>query len=90
MKTVNDLAIRNNLGAILDDLEEFQEPILIARGTSIRAALITPEDFKTRFLDRQADEEQDRVVKMIRSLRGKPANGLSSVNVLRMLRGYPD
>ena len=90
MRTVNALEIRNHLGAVLDDLEETQEPILIAKGKSVRAVLITLNDFQTRFLDRQAEEERDRMLEKIRSLRRKNADGSSSVNVLRKLRGYAD
>ena len=50
MGTVNALKVRNNLGKILDRLEKTREPILISKGRKIRAVLVTPEDFETRFL----------------------------------------
>jgi PHD/YefM family antitoxin component YafN of YafNO toxin-antitoxin module len=90
MKTVNALEIRNHLGAVLDDLEKTQEPILVSKGRKVRAVLITPGDFETRFLDRQAEEERDRMLEKIRSLRGKKVGGSSSIDVLRALRGYSD
>ncbi len=61
MKTVNALTIRNNLGSVLDTLEKTKEPILISKGRVIRAVLITPDDFRRRFVDRQAEEEKQRL-----------------------------
>ena len=90
MKTVNALEIRNRLGAVLDDLEQTQEPILIEKGRELRAVLITPKDFKTRFLDRQAEEERDRVLDTIRTLREDIEIEKSTVDLLRELRGYRD
>ncbi len=58
MKKVNALTIRNNLGSVLDDLEKNREPILISKGRVVRAVLITPDDFKRRFIDKQAEEDR--------------------------------
>ena len=38
MKTVNALQIRNNLGKVLQELEETGEPILLSKGRKVRAA----------------------------------------------------
>jgi antitoxin (DNA-binding transcriptional repressor) of toxin-antitoxin stability system len=46
MEEVNALKVRNNLGEILDRLNEKGEPILISKGREIRAVLVTPEQFK--------------------------------------------
>ncbi len=54
MEEVNALQIRNNLGEILDWLNDKGEPILISKGRKIRVVLVTPEQFEKRFLDRQA------------------------------------
>ena len=88
MKTVNALEIRNHLGGILEELRKKKEPILVSKGRKIEAVLITPEDFKVRFLDRQAEDERRKLMEKIRSLRA-PAKE-KSLAVLRELRGYSE
>jgi len=88
MEEVNALKIRNNLGEILDRLNEKGEPILISKGRKIRAVLVTPEQFKKRFLDWQAQEEKKRLLDSIKSLRKGRKENLNSMTVLRQLRGY--
>ena len=58
MEEVNALQIRNNLGEILERLNDKDEPILISKGRKIRAVLVTPEQFEKRFLDWQVEEEK--------------------------------
>lgn len=88
MKSVNALAIRNKLGEILDGLSEDGEPVVVTRGRKIRAVLITPEDFKTRFLDKQAEEAQQKLLDGIARLRAEKREDKSSLEVLREMRGY--
>jgi len=88
MEEVNALKIRNNLGEILDRLNEKGEPILISKGRKIRAVLVTPEQFEKRFLDWQAKEEKRRLLEGVKSLRKERKGSLSSMTVLRQLRGY--
>lgn len=90
MKTVNALKIRNNLGEVLDLLEKKGEPILVSKARKIRAVLITPEQFKTRFLDYQVEQEKKRLLSTIQGLRrfSMEKGGRSSIEVLRALRGY--
>lgn len=59
MKTVNALKIRNHLGEILEELNKTGNPILVSKGRKVQAVLITPEQFKRRFLDYQAEEEKN-------------------------------
>ena len=87
MKTVNALKIRNHLGEVLDLLERTQEPILVSKGRKIRAALITPEQFKKRFLDFQSAEEQKKLLDKINELAEPGKNTLNSLEILRELRG---
>jgi len=86
MEEVNALKIRNNLGEILDRLNNKGEPIFISKGRKIRAVLITPEQFEKHFLDWQAEEEKDRFLDTVRRLRKR--GKLSSLAILRQLRGY--
>ncbi|MGA1840754.1 MAG: type II toxin-antitoxin system Phd/YefM family antitoxin [bacterium] len=88
MKTVNALKVRNNLGEILDTLTKTKEPILLSKGREIRAVLITPEQFKERFLDFQAEEQKKELFKRIKDLRLKSKNAEKSIDILRELRGY--
>lgn len=88
MKTVNALKIRNHLGEVLEELNETGKPILVSKGRKIQAVLITPEQFKKRFLDYQAEEEKKRLLETIKGLRAKSRWTKDSLEVLRELRGY--
>jgi PHD/YefM family antitoxin component YafN of YafNO toxin-antitoxin module len=89
MKTVNALALRNNLGRVLDSLAESGEPVLVSKGKIIKAVLITPEDFKRRFVDVQSEDEKKKLLATIERLRSPNISGKDSLEVLRELRGYP-
>ncbi len=88
MKTVNALKIRNHLGEVLEELNKTGKPILVSKGRKIQAVLITPEQFKRRFLDFQAEQEKSRLLETIKRLRTKRLGTKDSVEVLRELRGY--
>lgn len=90
MKTVNALEIRNHLGSVLDELRDKRQPILVSKGREIRAVLITPEDFKTRFVDKQAEEERAQLLQRIADLKQDREGETDSVDVLRGIRGYSD
>lgn len=90
MEKVNALKIRNNLGEVLDRLNEKGEPILISKGRQIRAVLVTPEDFERRFLDVKSAEEKERLLKAIKDLRKPRTKPLESTPLLRQLRGYDE
>ena len=88
MKTVNALRIRNNLGEILDMLHKTGDPIFVSKGREIRAVLITPDQFKKRFLDYQAEEQKRQLLETIEALQSDRVEKQDSVKVLRKLRGY--
>jgi PHD/YefM family antitoxin component YafN of YafNO toxin-antitoxin module len=88
MKKVNALKIRNNLGEVLDTLTRTGEPILVSKGREIRAVLITPEQFKRRFLDYQAEEQRRQLLQTIEGLQANSLEGQDSLDLLRELRGY--
>ena len=88
METVNALKIRNNLGEILDRLNNTGQPIIVSKGRKVRAVLVTPEDFNRRFLDVQVREEKQKRLRAIKSLREKKMNAMDSTLLLRQLRGY--
>ncbi len=90
MRTVNALKIRNNLGEVLDSLENDGEPILLSKGRKIRAVLITPGEFKKRFLDKQVEEEKKKLLQRIKDFRADSVIKKGSIDVLRALRGYEE
>jgi antitoxin (DNA-binding transcriptional repressor) of toxin-antitoxin stability system len=90
MEEVNALKIRNNLGEILDRLDKKGDPIFISKGRKIRAVLVTPEQFERRFLDWQAKEEKMRFLDGVKRLRKGRKGTLSSLAVLRQIRGYQE
>ena len=69
MRTVNALKIGNNLGEVLDLLDDTGEPILASKERKPRAVPITPEQFKKRFLDYQARERREQLLETKKNLR---------------------
>jgi PHD/YefM family antitoxin component YafN of YafNO toxin-antitoxin module len=88
MEEVNALKIRNNLGKILDQLNETGEPILVSKDRKLRAVLVTPEDFEKRFLDYRIKEDKERLLNSMLALRKKKKEPVESIEILRQLRGY--
>jgi prevent-host-death family protein len=88
MKTVNALKIRNHLGEVLEELNKTGKPILVSKSRKIQAVLITPEQFKKRFLDYQAEEEKNRLLEVIKESKAKRQGTKDSLEILRELRGY--
>jgi len=88
MKEVNALTLRNNLGAILDQLDRTGEPVMISKGRKTKAVMITPKQFEQRFLVYQAEEKRRELLAKIRASRSARIGRKSSVDVLRELRGY--
>lgn len=88
MEEVNALKIRNNLGEILERLNDKGEPILISKGRKIRAVLVTPEQFEKRFPDWQTKDEKTRFLDPVKRLRKRKRGTLNSLSILRQLRGY--
>jgi PHD/YefM family antitoxin component YafN of YafNO toxin-antitoxin module len=80
VKTVNALNIRNNLGKILQELEETKEPVLVSKGRKVRGALISIEDFQSRFIDKQAEEEKQNWLRRLKDLRAPRSGSLSSLD----------
>ncbi len=87
MEEVNALTVRNKLGEILDRIEKNGEPILISKGRKIKAVLVTPSQFEKRFLDFQAEEKKEALLKAIKKMRRPRRGKLTSLQALRTLRG---
>ena len=88
MKEVTALALRNRLGEILDQLKKTGEPVLVSKGRKVRAVMITPEQFKQRFLVYQAEEKKRELLAKVKASRSARIGGKASLEVLRELRGY--
>ena len=88
MEKVNALKVRNHLGEILDRLNATGEPILVSKGRELRAVLVTPQDFETRFLDYKIKEDKKRLLDTMRSLKKRKKEPIESIELLRQLRGY--
>jgi prevent-host-death family protein len=86
MKTVNALELRQSLGRVLRALEKGGEPILIERQRQPAAVLISLEDYRRRFADRDADEERRAIIARIRGLRFSSPSSGTTVDLLRNLR----
>ncbi len=85
--TVNALKIRNQFGEVLEMLESNGQPIMVSKGRKVRAVLITPEDFKARFVDRLADDARQRRLEELHAVREPVASGDALDRALRELRG---
>lgn len=90
MKKVNALKIRNQFGEVLDMLEKEGEPILIEKKKEVRAVLISYEDFQTRFIDKQAEEEKQKFFNQIRSHAAPSVTDETPLSTLRRFRGYDE
>ena len=86
MDTVNALELRQSLGKVLDQLERNGMPILVCRGRTPAAALVSLKDYRERFVDRDADDRRRLVVARLKQLRfDSPATG-TTLDLLRDLR----
>ena len=88
MNAVSALDVRNNLGRILDDLDRTGNPVVINKGRTARAVLISLDDFERRFIEYQAQERRRELIERVRKMRTPASDGVDTVEVLRRLRGY--
>ncbi len=85
MKTVNSLAVRRSLGAVLDSLERDKAPILVTRDHKAVAALVPLSIFNQRFVDYLAEDALHQALDDLRELQSASA-GADSLIALRKLR----
>jgi prevent-host-death family protein len=86
MRSVNALSLRQSLGSVLRSLERSGAPILIERRRRPAAVLISVEDYRERFVDREADERRREVVAAIEKLRFATPRGRTTLELLEELR----
>ena len=86
METVNALELRQSLGKVLDHLERGGEPILVYRRRTPAAALVSLQDYRERFVAREADDQRREVVARLRQLNFESPDAGTTLDVLRDLR----
>jgi antitoxin (DNA-binding transcriptional repressor) of toxin-antitoxin stability system len=85
MKTINALAVRKGLGAVLDALEKGGDPVLVTRDREPVAALVPIATFRQRFVDYVAGDALERAMTQLRDLQTASV-GRDSLLELRALR----
>lgn len=84
MKSVNALAVRQSLGAILADLEAGGKPVLVTRDRKPVAALVSIGMFRQRFVDFVAGDALRAAIDELKGLQSVSSG--DSVEALRALR----
>ena len=92
MKRVNALELRQSLGKVLEMLAADGEPIMIEKGRKPAAVLISLDDFRQRFHEKDAADQRDQLIARMREIartapKGDPRSGLE---ILREARGHTD
>lgn len=87
MEKVNALQLRQSLGAVLKRLAKSGRPILLEKDRKPAAVIISLEDYRKRFVDVEADRLRRETVDRIKQARLRPPKGMSSLDVLREIRG---
>lgn len=87
METVNALQLRQSLGRILKQLAKNGRPILLQKDRKPAAVIISLADYRTRFVDVEADQLRRDVVDRIKGAALRPPKGKSTLDLLREVRG---
>lgn len=87
MEKVNALELRQSLGRVLQRLKKNGQPILLEKDRKPAAVIISLEDYRKRFVDVDADELRKEMVRRIKDSRLRTPKGLSSLDLLREVRG---
>ena len=87
MDKVNALQLRQSLGRVLKRLAKTGRPILLEKDRKPAAVIISLEDYRTRFVDIEADRRRRDIVDRIKSAALRPPKGASTLDILRAVRG---
>ena len=87
METVNALQLRQSLGRVLRRLEKTGRPILLEKDRKPAAVIISLDDYRTRFVDVEADRLRAEMVERIKQAELRTPKGVSSLDLLREMRG---
>lgn len=88
MIKVNAITLRSKLGEVLEILDRDRQPVLIEKRHKIRAVLISYEDFKHRFIDKQAEDEKKFFLDQVKLNRVPSLVREDPTDTLRRIRGY--
>jgi len=86
METVNALQLRQSLGRVLQRLAKTGRPILLEKDRKPAAVIISLEDYRTRFVDVEADRRRTEMVERIKAAALRPPKGHTTLDLLRELR----
>lgn len=86
METVNALQLRQSLGRVLKRLAKTGQPILLEKDRKPAAVIISLEDYRTRFVDVEADRRRTEMVDRIKAAALRTPKGVSSLDMLREVR----
>jgi len=87
MEKVNALQLRQSLGRLLQRLEKDGRPILLEKDRKPAAVIISLEDFRKRFVDVDADDRRREMVERIKRARLETPEGVSTLDLVREVRG---
>lgn len=86
METVNALQLRQSLGRVLARLKKTGRPILLEKDRKPAAVIISLQDYRTRFVDIEADQRRAEMVERIKQAGLRTPKGVSSLDLLREVR----
>ena len=86
MQKTNAVKLRQNMGAIVRQLQATGEPILLEKDRKPVAVLISIDDYKKRFVDIDADILRREMISEIKKARIKLPVDKSSLDLIRELR----
>jgi PHD/YefM family antitoxin component YafN of YafNO toxin-antitoxin module len=86
MKKINALELRQSLSKIIDLLQKTGEPILLEKGRKPAAVIISIEDYKLRFVEKDADQRRKQLKAEIAQMKRNSKNKTKSEELLRTLR----
>ncbi len=86
MKKINALALRHSLTKIIETLQKTGEPILLEKGRKPAAVIISLDDFRMRFIEKDADDKRIAIKEKILNMRKKSHNHESAESILREMR----
>jgi PHD/YefM family antitoxin component YafN of YafNO toxin-antitoxin module len=87
MEKVNALQLRQSLGRVLQRLAETGEPVLLEKDRKPAAVIISLEDYRTRFVDMEADRKRIELVEQIKRATFRAPKGRTAADMLREVRG---
>ncbi len=86
MRKVNTLELRQSLSKIMEMFQENGEPILLEKGRKPIGVIISIEDFKMRFSEKDADDQRKLIQEEILMMKRKSKDPRPSEKILRTFR----